>query len=297
MMRRWRNLTGVRRRRSDPPWSVAATAPPVLVPRFFGARPRWQASTSRRGEFAVPPSVPAAVARRARRISVAVLARRGDFYAVPVPVAALSGPGPVPPSMRRSPRSYGLFRRPSLFAEPVWPQVAPQTPPSFVPRSARTPVRLLPGRKGKYLPVPPTSPQVPGWARRSPRLIVLRRSGEYTQLPPATPGVVVPRLPRRARQAPAIRRGAFVLFISPPALPPGPGPIPPTLERRPRTRLVGVRRGRFISTIPTASTTPDPQGITITCSRLRQGWTTNGLKQGWTGGKLRDGWITGPLEG
>lgn len=322
MMRRWRNLPVARRRRADPPWVVTQAPPAPVPPAFVSGTARW-VPVVRRGRFlavpAVLPLVPSVARRRPmlwsaahrgrfqpvpstadtpivawrRRALVGVTARRGDFFPAPFPTVVPAGPGPVPPSMRRAPHATALIRRPSLFAEPVWPQQAPPAPPPFVPRATRPPARLLQPRRGHYQQTPPLDLTVPPrWRRRPPIVLGIRR-GEFGAVPLQIP--VPPRSRRRATPLLTVRRGEFFIFV-PAQVPPPPPPAmaPGRLSRR--RQLTGIRRGRFAPVVEAQDGQPISRDITITYGRLKTGWSTGELANGWATGRPGSNWTTGQLE-
>lgn len=266
-------------RYSAPPWVGAS--PPSVPPTVVRA-PRRCLPVGRPGEYLpLPPAPPRPVTWATRHRPVVYLARRGEYFTVPYAVVPPAGSGPLPPSMRRAPHSFSLLRRPSLYAEPVWPQVA-QPPPTFVPRPCRPRGRPVASRRGEYLPIPPVISTVPPWARRSPRAVQVRRSGEFAPLPRATPWI--PPRDRRKIVLPTVRRGQIVLFAPTVPAVPSTTTIPTRLGQR-RWTPMSARAGAFLAVSLVGAAPVPGRDLQLSIGRAGTLWSIGPAGSLWSAGK------------
>lgn len=217
---------------------------------------RWRSLlVTRRGEFfpTIPPrpvaptTIAAFTEPSGPRPRAAVRARRGVFFALPIP--QLVPPAWIEPAGAR-PRVALPFRRGEFLLTPL-----PASAPVAWRRAART-AAALPPRRGDVFAVPvplpaPQVPAVPAALSRARPLVAARRDGQFFPIAPPPVGPALVSRPARVwrRVAPARRVGAFFPV---PAL----VAVPLSSSRRSRPAAAPRRDGQFFAVVPAPQAQP-----------------------------------------
>jgi hypothetical protein len=230
---------------SVPPAPVAASPPPWLQSAVepAGSRPRW--ARVRKGSFLaaplpqqVPPPMVGPVGNRSRL----VMLRRGAVWMVPPPQVAVTAPPIVPGAVDQAgSRPRWLRVRRGAFLTVPLVGLAPSPP--IVPPPARHLLRTAIPARGRFRPVPPTTPLVLSTRRSQGKLPPTRRSARFSVIPAQVPSLAV-WVPTPTRRSPLrsllFRRGRLQLI--PRTISPAIPPIPPKLHRT-RRPVAFTRRG------------------------------------------------------